>query len=166
MAVLPESPGFNSHCLQRSECPHKITLDVQNCKGAVYARSWSSELTERYGTKLAIATGGLCAPLCGEYRPQAIVAIACERDLSSGIMDTNLCRSWGFESAAAWPLLCTQVDLDKLEQNLMFSNLKEPIPAPDGTRARTRSALPGRLPAAQPYCTHRFRTGQSNCQSS
>lgn len=148
MAVPPEKLlVLTPHCLQRSECPRKITLDIQNCKRCgLCPVSSLLELTERYGVKLAIATGGTFARrFVEQYRPQAIVAIACERDLSSGIMDTNPLPVLGvLNQRPHGPCFNTQVDLGKLEQSLMFMlNLKEPIPAPESesetrTRARER----------------------------
>lgn len=77
------------HCLQKSECPHKITIDIGNCKrcGKCPVDGLIS-IADTYGAKLSIATGGtLAREVVIEYRPDAVVAIACERDLISGIQD-------------------------------------------------------------------------------
>ncbi|MCL6560293.1 MAG: DUF116 domain-containing protein [Firmicutes bacterium] len=79
------------HCLQWTGCPHKITIDVHNCRrcGKCYVNDLLA-LRERYGVNLGVATGGtLARKYVEEYRPKAIVAIACERDLSSGIQDVG-----------------------------------------------------------------------------
>lgn len=79
------------HCLQYSECPHKITVHVANCRRC--GRCLIGELLalkDRCGFNLGVATGGtLARHYVRKYRPRAIVAVACERDLSSGILDTN-----------------------------------------------------------------------------
>ena len=79
------------HCLQNNNCPHKITQDVNNCKRC--GRCKVHELltiTSAYGINLAVATGGtLARKVIKEYRPKAVVAIACERDLTSGILDSH-----------------------------------------------------------------------------
>ncbi|WP_027717225.1 DUF116 domain-containing protein [Desulfovirgula thermocuniculi] len=79
------------HCLQCSECPHKITVHVGNCRRC--GRCAIGELLalkDRYGFNMGVATGGtLARKYVRMFRPRAIVAVACERDLSSGILDTN-----------------------------------------------------------------------------
>ena len=46
-------------------------------------------LREEHGLSLFIATGGtLARKIVQEAAPEAIVAVACERDLSSGVVDT------------------------------------------------------------------------------
>ena len=45
-------------------------------------------LAERFGIEVAVATGGtLARKLIVEKRPRFILAVACERDLTSGIRD-------------------------------------------------------------------------------
>ena len=134
LAVPPEKVlVLTPHCLQRSECPHKITMDVQNCKRCgLCPISGLLELTERYGSKLAVATGGTFARrFVEQYRPRAIVAIACERDLSSGIMDTNPLPVLGvLNQRPQGPCFNTQVDLEKVEDCLLhFLDCSVPIPA-------------------------------------
>lgn len=77
------------HCIQFDKCPHKITRNVENCKqcGGCKVGDLLS-ISERYGCKLLVATGGtLARQMVAEMRPKAIVAVACERDLASGILD-------------------------------------------------------------------------------
>lgn len=77
------------HCLQWDQCPHKITRDIHNCRqcgrcpvGAILA------LSQAAGAHFAVATGGtLARQIVRDLRPKAIVAIACERDLISGMED-------------------------------------------------------------------------------
>lgn len=79
------------HCLQRSTCPHKITGSVDNCRRCGgCAINDLLKLRDKYGINIGIATGGtLARKYVKDYRPKAIVAIACERDLTSGILDAN-----------------------------------------------------------------------------
>jgi len=78
------------HCLQKWDCPYKVTADVSNCHHCGRCdidRLW--KLSRQKGVNLAVVTGGtLARKMVREYRPQAIVAIACERDLTEGILDT------------------------------------------------------------------------------
>jgi len=47
-------------------------------------------LAEKYGVDLAVATGGTIARrIVVETHPDLIIAVACERDLTSGIQDTT-----------------------------------------------------------------------------
>ena len=77
------------HCIQHEACPHKITRDVSNCRkcGACQVGELLS-IVEKYQVNLAIVTGGtLARKVLKTLRPQVVVAIACERDLTSGIQD-------------------------------------------------------------------------------
>ena len=79
------------HCLQNTNCPYKITIDVQNChRCGKCSVAGLLDIAEETGVNLVVASGGTFArKLAKEYRPKAIVAIACERDLTSGIKDMN-----------------------------------------------------------------------------
>jgi len=79
------------HCLQRVQCPYKITVDVNNCRRCGQCPVGDLvTLSREKGTQLVVATGGTFArKFIKEKRPQAIVAIACERDLTSGIQDVE-----------------------------------------------------------------------------
>lgn len=79
------------HCLQNGDCIHKVAGAVENChrcgKCGVHD---ILKLQDRYGIRIGMATGGtLARKYVQDYHPQAIVAIACERDLTSGILDAN-----------------------------------------------------------------------------
>ena len=79
------------HCIQWTGCPHKITVDIENChRCGICAVNELVELKEKYGIHVGVATGGtLARKYVKEYRPKAIVAVACERDLTSGIQDSR-----------------------------------------------------------------------------
>lgn len=79
------------HCLQNTSCPHKITVDVHNChRCGKCSVAGLLEIAEETGVNLVVASGGTFArKFASEYHPKAIVAIACERDLTSGIKDMN-----------------------------------------------------------------------------
>lgn len=111
------------HCLQRAECPHKVTNNVQNCKECgLCPIGGLLELSRRYGVKLAVATGGtLARRFVEEYRPRAIVAVACERDLTSGIQDTNPLPVLGvLNRRPHGPCFNTEVDLLKVEEAIRY----------------------------------------------
>jgi len=73
------------HCIQSSRCTHRLTYHIDNCArcGACPLKDVLN-LRDTYGVQVAIATGGNHRP---PHRragpPKLIVAVACERDLSS-----------------------------------------------------------------------------------
>lgn len=78
------------HCLQFQDCKFKVTKDIENCGEC--GRCEIVELLNlgrQYGIKLFVNTGGTSArKIVADRRPTAIVAVACERDLVSGITDS------------------------------------------------------------------------------
>jgi len=111
------------HCLQRSDCPHKITADVYNCRRCGRCSIHILlDLAQKYGVRLAVATGGtLARHFVKVYRPRVIVAIACERDLTSGIQDTQPLPVWGVVNLRPHgPCLNTQVEVSQVEEALRF----------------------------------------------
>ena len=77
------------HCLQESSCVHKVTHDVYNCKQCGRCQVGNLlQVAKDYGCQFIVVTGGTLARMkVKEARPKAIVAIACERDLASGMAD-------------------------------------------------------------------------------
>ncbi|AGW12745.1 DUF116 domain-containing protein [Megalodesulfovibrio gigas] len=103
------------HCLQASDCPRRLTYNVNNCKRC--GRCPICELlalAEAYGVRLAIATGGTIARrIVVQTRPRLIIAVACERDLASGIQDAYPIPVFGvLNERPCGPCLDTRVDLD------------------------------------------------------
>lgn len=78
------------HCIQRSACDLRLSHDVNHCRRCgLCPIGGLLDLRDRYGVHLAVATGGTIARrIVVEKRPRFILAVACERDLSSGIQDT------------------------------------------------------------------------------
>lgn len=74
-------------CLQRSECSQKITNDVNECRRCGQCKVKDLiELSEKYGARCAVATGGrLAVELVGQKHVKAIVAVACEKELQEGM---------------------------------------------------------------------------------
>ncbi len=77
------------HCIQFDDCNIKVTRDVKNCAGCGRCEVGELvELMEEFGINLFISTGGTIARRkVHEHRPDAIIAVACERDLTSGVQD-------------------------------------------------------------------------------
>ncbi|MHC1741774.1 MAG: DUF116 domain-containing protein [Syntrophobacteraceae bacterium] len=109
------------HCLQDKDCTVKITHNVENCKRCGKCRIKDLlEVTGKYGVDLAVATGGTIARrIVKEKRPDLIIAVACERDLTSGIQDTIPLPVYGiFNERPFGPCLNTQVAMDRVEEVL------------------------------------------------
>lgn len=111
------------HCLQNSECPHKITQRPDNCQrcGKCQVTDLIS-LQEQYGINLAFATGGTLARRYVQlYRPRAIIAIACDRDLASGIQDASPLPVLGvLNERPCGPCINTRVNLAGVETAIHF----------------------------------------------
>ena len=77
------------HCVQKNSCKLKVTNKIENCaKCGLCNVSDLVKLKEKTGINIFIATGGtLARKVIIENKPKAVIAVACERDLTSGIQD-------------------------------------------------------------------------------
>jgi hypothetical protein len=109
------------HCLQFHECKVRIIGDVENCQacGKCKIKDLVS-LSKKYHIPIAVATGGtLARKIVVEKRPEVIVAVACERDLTSGIQDTYPIPVFGiFNMRPFGPCYDTDVDLELVEKGI------------------------------------------------
>lgn len=120
------------HCLQSSTCAVRLTYDINNCKRCgLCPVTGLLALSEAYGVHMAIATGGTIARrIVVQKRPKLILAVACERDLSSGIQDTYPLPVFGIlNERPNGPCLDTLVPLDSLERALRYFLQMETAPA-------------------------------------
>jgi len=109
------------HCLQRSNCSRRLTYDVNNCKRCgECAIAGLLDLSEEFGVHMAVATGGTIARrIVVNLRPKIILAVACERDLASGIQDTYPIPVYGvLNDRPMGPCLDTRVALDHVRRAL------------------------------------------------
>lgn len=102
-------------CLQRSGCDAKIVGDAGECRrcGECAIRDLV-ELAEGLGTGLEIVSGGrLAKEMVKRRRPKAVLAIACERELATGIFHTYPLPVYGIlNTRPMGPCRDTQVDMD------------------------------------------------------
>ena len=109
------------HCLQNHDCAVRITGDVRNCKlcGKCKIKNLAT-LSEKYHVHVAVATGGtLARKIVVEKRPKIIIAVACERDLTSGIQDAYPIPVFGvFNRRPFGPCFDTDVNIDLVEKGL------------------------------------------------
>lgn len=124
------------HCLQLASCPHKITRDpMNNCKrcgqcdiGALVT------LAEKMGFHFFVVTGGtLARQTVKKIRPKAVLAIACERDLTSGIQDVYPLPAVGVMNLRPnGPCYNTHVDM-----NLVRAEIEEMLIKTNGNSNKT-----------------------------
>ena len=111
------------HCLQINDCDVRITNDIYNCKrcGRCEIKDLIQIATDN-DLKLFVATGGnLARRIVSDIKPEAIVAVACERDLSSGIVDIYPMPVIGIPNERPFgPCVNTRVDLAKVKEAIEF----------------------------------------------
>ncbi|MDQ7031884.1 MAG: DUF116 domain-containing protein [Desulfonauticus sp.] len=109
------------HCLQNSTCSKRLTYNIYNCQ--LCGRCPIADLIklhQQFKVKLAIATGGTIARrIVVQTKPKLIVAVACERDLVSGIQDTYPIPVYGIlNQRPKGPCLDTLVPIDQVKKVL------------------------------------------------
>ena len=112
---------LSPHCLQLSTCPHKITRDPHNCKRCGRCNIGDlMNLADELGFTFFVATGGtLARQVVKNMRPQAVMAIACERDLVSGIQDVYPLPAVGVLNIRPnGPCNNTKVDMEQVRRVL------------------------------------------------
>ena len=110
------------HCIQDFDCQIKITGNIKNCKGCGKCEIKDLiELSDQYQIKIAVATGGtLARKIIVENRPEAIVAVACELDLTSGIQDSYPIPVIGIlNERPNGPCFNTKVDIQKVKDAIL-----------------------------------------------
>ncbi|MEN2994418.1 MAG: DUF116 domain-containing protein [Thermodesulfovibrio sp.] len=111
------------HCIQNSKCDIRLTFDVFKCRRCGKCKIKDLiEIAENYNISIAIATGGTIArKVVKEVKPDAIIAVACERDLSSGIVDTYPTPVIGILNERPFgPCIDTTVSLKQIEDALKW----------------------------------------------
>jgi hypothetical protein len=111
------------HCLQINECDIRLTFNIYNCKrcGRCEIKDLI-QIAEDNHLTLFVATGGsLARRVVNETKPEAVVAIACENDLSSGIVDTYPLPILGIPNERPFgPCFNTSVNLEKVKEAIEF----------------------------------------------
>ena len=110
------------HCIQNFDCQIKITGNIKNCKACGKCEIKDLvELSDQYRLKISVATGGtLARRIIVQNRPDAIVAVACELDLTTGIQDTYPIPVIGIlNERPNGPCINTKVDIDKVKHAIL-----------------------------------------------
>lgn len=109
------------HCIQKYTCPIKVTSEISNCKECGQCRIGDFvQLQREYDVHVKIATGGtLARTYLKKQRPQIVIAVACERDLVSGIKDAFPMKVYGiFNEIKNMPCMDTDVSMTKVREVL------------------------------------------------
>ena len=110
-------------CLQRSDCPQRITNDIKDCRRCGRCKIKDViELTEKYGTRCAVATGGrLALEMALSDDIHAVVAIACEKELQEGMGGVFPKPGLGIINIRPHgPCTDTDVDLEEVEEAIKW----------------------------------------------
>jgi hypothetical protein len=78
-------------CIQNNQCINKVTIDIENCKKCGKCQiAEIINIGSSYGVRMVVATGGSIArKLIEDLKPKAIIAVACERELLTGVSDAK-----------------------------------------------------------------------------
>jgi hypothetical protein len=111
------------HCLQIDICNRKITNDVNNCvRCGKCPVSKLLEMGEKYGLFIEVVNGGtLARRRVASFKPDGIIAVACERDLTAGILDVYPVPVYGvINDRPNGPCVNTCVDMSLVEDAVRF----------------------------------------------
>lgn len=111
------------HCLQIDKCNRKITNDVNNCvRCGNCPVAGLLEMGEKYGLFVEVVNGGtLARKRVATFKPNGIIAVACERDLTFGILDVYPIPVYGvINDRPNGPCFNTSVDLSMVENAVRF----------------------------------------------
>lgn len=109
------------HCIQLFDCEIKVTGDINKCVGCGRCNiKGLVELGRKYHIDISVATGGtLARKVIVEKRPKLVLAVACERDLTSGIKDCYPLPVIGILNDRPFgPCFNTTVDVGKIDAAL------------------------------------------------
>lgn len=111
------------HCIQKSSCPHRLTHNIQSCTrcGACTVGPLL-DLGDKYGVEVTIVPGGTVArQMVKKKRPKCLVAVACHRDLTSGVRDVASLPVYGIVNhRPLGPCIDTSVDVAKVEEAILM----------------------------------------------
>jgi len=130
------------HCIQDFDCEIKITGNIRNCRGCGKCEIKDLvDLSDQYHLKIAVATGGtLARRIVLENRPGAIVAVACEMDLTTGIQDAYPIPVIGIlNERPNGPCINTKADINKVRRAIL-DFVEGPSPSNPSKKSNRNSA--------------------------
>ncbi len=122
---VPERPEdvlvLLPHCIQSSTCKQELAEGLSNCLGCGGCKVGElSNVLASTGVKAAVVRGGTSArQVVQSTRPKIILAVACERELESGIKDVGSIPVVGIINDRPFgPCKNTSVDVDIFKKSL------------------------------------------------
>ena len=109
------------HCLQEDNCGIKVTSDIEKCVNCGKCDiGFIKMLKKKYGINIKVATGGtLARKAVKELKPSIVLAVACERDLITGIFDSYPMPIYGvFNIRKNGPCFNTKISEEEIETAL------------------------------------------------
>jgi hypothetical protein len=120
-------------CLQDEDCDVRLARNIDDCK-----RCGTCNITDllalaaEHDITVDLATGGEAArQKIADSNASAVLAVACERELASGILDSFPRVIWGVLNIRNNGYCkTTEVDCDRVRAALLFMLGKGPVPKP------------------------------------
>jgi uncharacterized protein len=109
------------HCLQNTDCAYRISVNISNCiKCNKCDIANLCRLSDKYEIPIAVATGGtLARRIIVKNKPKFIIAVACQRDLVSGLQEVFPIPVYGvLNDRPEGPCVNTRVATEKIEYAL------------------------------------------------
>lgn len=111
------------HCIQKNSCKLKVTTDIRTCNQCGLCNIGDLvKLKENKNVNIFVATGGtLARKVILENKPKAVIAVACERDLTAGVQDVSKIPVLGvFNKRPNGPCVDTCIDVEEVENAINF----------------------------------------------
>lgn len=111
------------HCIQKHTCKLKVTTKIETCARCGLCNIGDLvRLKEKNNINIFVATGGtLARKIILENKPKAVIAVACERDLTSGVQDVKGIPVLGvFNKRPNGPCVDTIIDIDEVKKAINF----------------------------------------------
>lgn len=107
------------HCLQFYDCEYKVTTNIKNCKkcGKCVISDFIDVMNKfPKNLEIKIATGGtLARKYVKSIKPSIIIAVACKRDLITGIRDSEPFLVYGiFNKICCEACINTTVSIEEI----------------------------------------------------
>jgi hypothetical protein len=107
------------HCLQFHECKIRITRDIADCADCGECDiCMLKDLGKKHNIKVGISNGGtLARKIVHDTQPEAIIAVACHRDLTDGVRESWNYPVYGILNERPYgPCVDTKVDVESIER--------------------------------------------------
>lgn len=111
------------HCVQKNSCKLKVTTNIETCaKCGLCNIGDLVKLKEKTNINIFVATGGtLARKIIMDKKPKAVIAVACERDLTAGVQDVKKIPVLGvFNKRPNGPCVDTSIDVKEVDDAIKF----------------------------------------------